>query len=170
MVYPTVDGVIDTIQWEGFREGVDDVRYLSTLLDRVAYAKTKGINTSAIENWLADLKQSNLATQNLDNIRSQMASYIVSLPDPGVAICVAKTCATLGNYQCGSWSDGCGATISCGACAGGKTCNPRRDFAKDRRSQKTFNPADYPINRRTAKTAGGTAENQLISLDYETRF
>jgi hypothetical protein len=84
--------------------------------------------------------------------------------------CVAKTCATLGNYECGSWSDGCGATISCGACAGGKTCNPRRDFAKDRRSQKTFNPADYPINRRTAKTAGGTAENQLISLDYETRF
>jgi len=37
--------------------------------------------------------------------------------------CVAKTCATLGNYQCGSWSDGCGAMISCGACTGGKTCN-----------------------------------------------
>jgi len=37
--------------------------------------------------------------------------------------CVAKTCAALGNYQCGSWSDGCGATISCGACTGGKTCN-----------------------------------------------
>jgi hypothetical protein len=30
--YPTTDGVIDTIQWEGFREGVDDVRYLTTLL------------------------------------------------------------------------------------------------------------------------------------------
>ncbi len=29
--YPTSNGVIDTIQWEGFREGVDDVRYLSTL-------------------------------------------------------------------------------------------------------------------------------------------
>jgi hypothetical protein len=29
--YPTVDGVVDTIAWEGFREGVDDVRYLSTL-------------------------------------------------------------------------------------------------------------------------------------------
>lgn len=31
--YPTIDGVIDTIAWEGFREGVDDVRYISTLIE-----------------------------------------------------------------------------------------------------------------------------------------
>jgi len=37
--------------------------------------------------------------------------------------CVPKTCADLGNYQCGSWSDGCGNTLNCGTCAGGKTCN-----------------------------------------------
>ena len=30
--YPTSAGVIDTIQWEGFREAVDDVRYLATLI------------------------------------------------------------------------------------------------------------------------------------------
>lgn len=29
--YPTADGVLDTMQWEGFREAVDDVRYLKTL-------------------------------------------------------------------------------------------------------------------------------------------
>jgi len=29
--YPTVDGVVDTLAWEGFREAVDDVRYISTL-------------------------------------------------------------------------------------------------------------------------------------------
>jgi hypothetical protein len=29
--YPTSYGVIDTIQWEGFREGIDDTRYLATL-------------------------------------------------------------------------------------------------------------------------------------------
>ena len=29
--YPTVDGVIDTIAWEGFREAIDDVRYIATL-------------------------------------------------------------------------------------------------------------------------------------------
>jgi hypothetical protein len=28
--YPTSNGVIDTIEWEGFREGVDDTRYLAT--------------------------------------------------------------------------------------------------------------------------------------------
>ncbi len=31
LVYPTADGVIDTIAWEGFREAVDDVRYINTL-------------------------------------------------------------------------------------------------------------------------------------------
>lgn len=31
--YPTSTGVIGTVQWEGFREAVDDVRYVSTLLD-----------------------------------------------------------------------------------------------------------------------------------------
>ncbi len=29
--YPTTTGVIDTIAWEGYREGVDDLRYLATL-------------------------------------------------------------------------------------------------------------------------------------------
>jgi hypothetical protein len=29
--YPTTNGVIDTIEWEGFREGVDDTRFVATL-------------------------------------------------------------------------------------------------------------------------------------------
>lgn len=33
--YPTSSGVIDTVQWEGFREGVDDTRYLKLLLDLI---------------------------------------------------------------------------------------------------------------------------------------
>jgi hypothetical protein len=37
--YPTSNGVIDTIQWEGWREGVDDTRYLATLI------KHKGSDT-----------------------------------------------------------------------------------------------------------------------------
>ena len=31
-VYGTADGVIDTLQWEGFREGVDDIRYATLML------------------------------------------------------------------------------------------------------------------------------------------
>ena len=30
-VYPTVDGVVDTIAWEGYREAIDDIRYATTL-------------------------------------------------------------------------------------------------------------------------------------------
>jgi hypothetical protein len=30
--YPTTNGLVSTVQWEGFRSAVDDVRYLSTLL------------------------------------------------------------------------------------------------------------------------------------------
>jgi len=33
MTYPTLTGPIPTIQWEGLREGIDDIRYLSTLSD-----------------------------------------------------------------------------------------------------------------------------------------
>ena len=32
--YPTSNGVIDTIEWEGWREGVDDTRYLATLIKK----------------------------------------------------------------------------------------------------------------------------------------
>ena len=39
-----------------------------------------------------------------------------------IANCVPKTCATLGNYNCGSWSDGCGNTLSCGNCSASQTC------------------------------------------------
>ncbi len=40
--YPTVDGVIDTVEWEGYREGVTDVRYVTTLMDRIEKAKKSG--------------------------------------------------------------------------------------------------------------------------------
>ena len=33
--YPTSDGVIDTVQWEGFREAVDDVRYADKLAELI---------------------------------------------------------------------------------------------------------------------------------------
>ena len=29
-VYSTVDGVLDTVQWEGYREGIDDLHYWAT--------------------------------------------------------------------------------------------------------------------------------------------
>ncbi|UCG54951.1 MAG: hypothetical protein JSV32_01650 [Dehalococcoidia bacterium] len=77
--YPTINGVIDTIEWEGFREGVDDIRYLTTLLNTIEIAKTAGEDTSAAEAWLANLKSSDLTTQDLNDVRSDMINYILSL-------------------------------------------------------------------------------------------
>jgi hypothetical protein len=77
--YPTMNGVIDTIQWEGWREGVDDVRYLTTLLKTIERAKAEGKNTTNAENWLANLKDSNLERQDLNNIRATIIDYILSL-------------------------------------------------------------------------------------------
>ena len=77
--YPTTGGVVDTIQWEGWREGVDDVRYLTTLLEAIEVGKAEGRNTSTAEDWLADLKGSDLTTENLDTVRSKMINHILSL-------------------------------------------------------------------------------------------
>ena len=38
-----------------------------------------------------------------------------------VHVCVPKTCVLLG-AQCGTVSDGCGATLECGACKVGRVC------------------------------------------------
>lgn len=35
LAYPTSRGLVDTLEWEGFREGIDDIRY-ATLLNRLA--------------------------------------------------------------------------------------------------------------------------------------
>jgi hypothetical protein len=35
MAYPTIKGIIPTVQWEGWRAGVNDVRYFSTLLNHI---------------------------------------------------------------------------------------------------------------------------------------
>jgi len=41
-IYPTVDGGIDTVQWEGYREGIDDLRYVATLVKAIEAAEHAG--------------------------------------------------------------------------------------------------------------------------------
>jgi len=82
--YPTVDGVIGTIAWEGFREGVDDIRYLSTLVKAIENAKkseSREIKEEVLlsEKWLEELKETNLEMSNLDLIRSELITYILKL-------------------------------------------------------------------------------------------
>ncbi len=80
--YPTVDGVIGTIQWEGYREAVDDMRYIATLqkaIERARNAKTTAGVAADAARWLDGIDPQG----DLDAIRQQAAEWIMRLsPQP----------------------------------------------------------------------------------------
>lgn len=76
--YPTLNGVIDTVQWEGFREGVDDVRYLTTLKALVEQGKTdpaKRQVAAEAGKWLEAMDVGG----DLDVLRERMVQWILRL-------------------------------------------------------------------------------------------
>jgi hypothetical protein len=79
--YPTVGGVIDTIGWEGYREGVDDVRYMTKLQQCIAGAEKSKDNR--LQDMAAKakeyLKTINAGDDDLNEVRSKMISYIMEL-------------------------------------------------------------------------------------------
>lgn len=83
-VYPTVNGVIDTIAFEGYREAIDDIRYATTLKLKIEEArksrseKVKKIALSA-EQYLQAL---NPNARNLDVVRLEIINYILKLTTP----------------------------------------------------------------------------------------
>ena len=87
--YPTINGVVGTIQWEGFREGVDDVRYITTLEQAIEKAGDTEIARTA-RRWLAGLKaefpqqkvgwkSQPTPPKDLEQIRSRAALWINQL-------------------------------------------------------------------------------------------
>ena len=81
MVYPTRDGVLDTIAWEGLRVGLDDVRYATKLktLARAAIASGKIENVYAARKALVWLEECDAATADLETTRMEMVRHIVDL-------------------------------------------------------------------------------------------
>jgi len=79
------EGVIDTLQWEGFREGVDDIRY-ATLLRGLAVKAAASRDIDAIYagrqalQWFAvfDKEGADLSAARLEMIR--MIMQLASLP------------------------------------------------------------------------------------------
>jgi len=87
MVYRTTDGVIDTIQWEGYREGIDDVRYVTTLQQAIEKAKKSGdeVRVAIAEEAEKYLDDADVEYGDLDEIRSGMVKYILALAKVGAS-------------------------------------------------------------------------------------
>ncbi|MFW6156460.1 MAG: hypothetical protein ACOC7J_03995, partial [Armatimonadota bacterium] len=72
--YPTVDGVVDTVQWEGFREAVDDTRYMATLLNAIEAGDDADAKAAA-QAWIDGLDPQ----RDLHEVRSEMVAHIERL-------------------------------------------------------------------------------------------
>ena len=84
IAFPTVNGAISTLALEGFREGGDDVRYVTCLLQQIEKIQQQGTpaaKTLAGESfqWIDDV---NFFTDDPDLARSQMIDYIRQLTLP----------------------------------------------------------------------------------------
>lgn len=87
--HPTVSGVIDTVEWEGFREGVDDVRYLTTLLKAIEKARIdKPDLAKRAQQWLDRIEIN--VNSDLDELRRKIVEWVMSLqwPDKRSALLV----------------------------------------------------------------------------------
>jgi hypothetical protein len=81
MIFPTKDGVIDTIAWEGFREGIDDIRYATYLKQLVEKAEASGDQKARHlgRKALMWLELTDMETANLNTVRMEMINYILEL-------------------------------------------------------------------------------------------
>lgn len=85
IVYPTADGVLDTVAWEALREGFDDVRY-ATLLRLLGADAMRSADAALAEKgretvfWL---ETSDPETMNLDEFRRGIADRIALLRKAG---------------------------------------------------------------------------------------
>ncbi len=81
IVYPTRDGVIDTLAWEAFREGIDDIRY-ATLLKRLAQEALRAETSDTVrlgKRALVWLELLDAETADLDAARRAMIDWILQL-------------------------------------------------------------------------------------------
>ena len=84
-VYRTNGGVLDTLHWEGCREGVDDVRYLTTLLATLGSCMGRFPEEELISRTSEWLCKMDVARGDLDAIRRKMARRIVELLELGAS-------------------------------------------------------------------------------------
>lgn len=69
--YPTLNGVVDTVQWEGFREASDDTRYMATLLAAIDACGDDAAKAAA-QAWVDALDPQ----RDLYEVRAEMVEHI----------------------------------------------------------------------------------------------
>ena len=81
LAYPISNGLVDTLAWEGFREGIDDMRYATRML-QLAHAAAASNDLDRIYAgrkvlmWLS-LMDGDKA--DLDQVRLEMINWILEL-------------------------------------------------------------------------------------------
>lgn len=86
LTYPAQDGVIDTLQWEAAREGVNDVRYLTSMFLALGdcrhiynIAKPLTDEAEAYVNTFLDKPLALLSDADYDKARAKIADYAIQL-------------------------------------------------------------------------------------------
>lgn len=86
IVYPTADGLIDTVAWEALREGFDDIRYATLLkqLGEIAMKSSDAAVAALGRKGIFWLETLDAETVDLRAYRSEAADFISRLLNAGV--------------------------------------------------------------------------------------
>ena len=81
LAYGIYDGVLDTLAWEGFREGIDDIRYATLMTDLARKAtKSKDLKTHYLgSKAMQYLALADAKSCDLDSVRGEMIRFINEL-------------------------------------------------------------------------------------------
>lgn len=102
--YPTTNGVIDTIAWEGYSEGVDDTRYMATLEKTIDEAPASAEKNDAIA-FVDNLKETYcLGDADLTGIRSETIDHILKLTSRWLAMPTVIITNPAGSEVCNSFT------------------------------------------------------------------
>ncbi|MCB9788618.1 MAG: DUF4091 domain-containing protein [Deltaproteobacteria bacterium] len=114
----STDIPVESIRLKLIREGMEDYEYLKLLADLGDSNKAHSIASGVFPTpYMVGATEAS----TLYSGRAQIADRIEQLLGSGPGACTPTTCAKAG-AACGSISDGCGGTLSCGTCASGKVC------------------------------------------------
>ena len=81
LAYGIYDGVLDTLAWEGFREGIDDIRYATLMTDLARKAaKSKDLKTRYLgSKAMQYLALTDAKSYDQDSVRGEMIRFINEL-------------------------------------------------------------------------------------------